>query len=65
MLQASVFFGNHNADILSATQVVGTISCIKIEPKLAIILHKVASIHVLFHPVFVFARGDAWVKKNF
>ena len=57
--------GEVDADVLLASYVVGTVACIEVKAKVIVTLHKVASIHVLLHPVFVFALCDGGGKEHF
>ena len=56
--------GQVDADVLFASYVVGAVACIEVKTKVVITLHKVASIHILFHPVFVFALCDGGGKEH-
>ena len=56
--------GEVDADVLLASYVVGAVACIEVKAKVVITLHKVASIHVLLHPVFVFAFCDGGGKEH-
>ena len=57
--------GEVDADVLLASYVVGAVACIEVKAKIVVTLHKVASIHVLLHPVFVFALCDGGGKEHF
>ena len=56
--------GEVDADVFFASYVVGAVACIEVKAKIVLTLHKVASIHVLFHPVFVFALCDGGGKEH-
>ena len=56
--------GEVDADVLLASYVVGAVAGIEVEAKVVLTLHKVASIHVLLHPVFVFALCDGGGKEH-
>ena len=56
--------GEVDADVFFSSYVVGTVSCIEVKAKIVVTLHKVASIHVLLHPVFVFALCDGGGKEH-
>ena len=56
--------GEVDADVLLSSYVVGTVACIEVKAKIVVTLHKVASIHVLLHPVFVFALCDGGGKEH-
>ena len=56
--------GEVDADVLLASYVVGTVAGIEVKAKVVLTLHKVASIHVLLHPVFVFALCDGGSKEH-
>ena len=53
-----------DADVFFASYVVGAVACIEVKAKVVVTLHKVASIHVLLHPVFVFALCDGGGKEH-
>ena len=57
--------GEVDADVLLASYVVGAVACVEVKTKIVFTLHKVASIHVLLHPVFVFALCDGGGKEHF
>ena len=56
--------GEVDADVLLASYVVGAVACIEVKAKIVVTLHKVASIDVLLHPVFVFALCDGGGKEH-
>ena len=53
-----------DADVFFSSYVVGAVACIEVKAKIVLTLHKVASIHVLLHPVFVFALCDGGGKEH-
>lgn len=57
--------GEVDADVLLASYVVGAVACIEVKAKIVVALHKVASIDVLLHPVFVFSLCDSGGKEHF
>ena len=56
--------GEEDTDVLLASYVVGAVACIEVKAKVVLTLHKVASIHVLLHPAFVFALCDGGGKEH-
>ena len=56
--------GEEDADVFFASYVVGAVACIEVKAKIVVALHKVASIDVLLHPVFVFALCDGGGKEH-
>ena len=56
--------GEVDADVLLSSYVVGAVAGIEVKTKVVLTLHKVAGIHVLLHPVFVFALCDGGGKEH-
>ena len=56
--------GEVDADVFFSSYVVGAVAGIEVKAKVVVTLHKVACIHVLLHPVFVFALCDRGGKEH-